>query len=76
MVSPVGLYAHDACEPRVNEHGMPAHVCAGPRVQRAMLMLVLCALSALSGIIALFYALCFCRASACNATWGDVCCMP
>ena len=41
------------------EHGMPAHVCAGPRVQRAMLMLVLCALSALSGIIALFYALCF-----------------
>ena len=58
------------------EHVMSAHVCVGPRVMRAMLFLLLSALNALSGIVALFYALWPCRARACDATWGDVSCMP
>ena len=57
-------------------HGMSAFVCAGPRVLRAMLMLVVSALSAMSGMIAMFCALWPCRARACDATWGDVGCMP
>ena len=55
---------------------MSAHVCAGPRVPRALLLLVLSALCAMSGIVALFCALWLCRARACDASWGDVCCMP
>ena len=58
------------------ENVMSAHVCVGPRVMRAMLFLLLSALNALSGIVALFYALWPCRARACHATWGDVSCMP
>ena len=58
------------------EHGISAYVCAGPRVLRAMLMLVVSALSAMSGMIAMFCALWPCRARACDATWGDVGCMP
>ena len=75
MENSVGLFVPHACVPHVDAV-MSAHVCAGPRVPRAKLMLVLSALFALSGIIELFYALWLCRARACDATWGDVCCMP
>ena len=75
-MSPVGRFVPVACEPRVKMACPLMFVLVRVCVLRAMLMLVVSALSAMSGMIAMFCALWPCRARACDATWGDVGCMP